>query len=243
MLGVILAAGMGSRLHPLTQALPKTLLPVRGDDSILDIALSNFRESGIDEVAVVTGFEARRIEEQFPVYEARYGLRLTSLRNDKALVWNNAYSLWLAREAFQEGALVVNGDTVHPVGMEQELLTSTLTGVILAVDTHKALAHEEMKVNIDDGGRVTRIHKSLEPATAQGEYVGLTRVDAEAAESLADALAAVWRRDSSLYYEDGYQELADRGGPVLAHTLQEYEWVEVDDHADLTRAQDVACRY
>ena len=65
---------------------------------------------------------------------------------------------------------------------------------------------------------------------------------AAAAGPLADALEATWRRDPSLYYEDGFQELADRGGEIGVAPIGEVEWVEVDDHDDLARAREVACR-
>ena len=242
MQGVVLAAGMGSRLHPLTADLPKTLLEVAGEKTILDLALENLRSVGVEEVSVVTGFAAARIEERFPAWERRLGLRLRSIANDKALVWNNCYSLWLAADVLRGGALVVNGDTVHPASVEQELLAAPESGVVLAVDARKRLAEEEMKVEVE-GDRVVRISKLLDPGSAFGEYIGVTRVDADAAPALVDALEAVWRRDTTLYYEDGYQELSDRGGPVLAHALAPADWVEVDDHADLARAREVACRY
>jgi hypothetical protein len=62
-------------------------------------------------------------------------------------------------------------------------------------------------------------------------------------EDLADALEATWRRDPSLYYEDGFQELVDRGGEVLTAPIGAVEWVEVDDGQDLARAREIACRY
>jgi hypothetical protein len=59
---------------------------------------------------------------------------------------------------------------------------------------------------------------------------------------LAEALEATWRRDPGLYYEDGFQEYADRGGRVGAASVGGLEWVEVDDETDLARAREVAWR-
>jgi hypothetical protein len=69
----------------------------------------------------------------------------------------------------------------------------------------------------------------------------VTLIEPAAAEPLADALEATWRRDPGLYYEDGFQELADRGGHVGAAPIRAVDWVEVDDHADLARARAI-CR-
>jgi choline kinase len=113
---------------------------------------------------------------------------------------------------------------------------------VIAVDDEKELGEEEMKVHVTGEGLLDRINKSLDPATSQGEYIGLTLIEPEAAERLADALEATWRRDPQLYYEDGFQEFADRGGRVGTAPIGTVEWVEVDDHADLERAREVACR-
>jgi choline kinase len=170
-------------------------------------------------------------------------VRLDLIFNPKAEEWNNAYSLWVARHRFGEGVLLANGDTVHPASVEESLLESRGdTDIVIALDDVKDLGEEEMKVHVTGDGYLDRINKALDPATAQGEYIGLTLIEPAAAESLADALEATWRRDPQLYYEDGFQEFADRGGRVGTAPIGDVEWVEVDDHADLRRAREVACR-
>jgi choline kinase len=238
----VLAAGAGKRLTHETADLPKTLLPVDGDRTILDIALGNLAAAGMREVVVVTGHAHERVAERVDVLERRHGVRLELLFNPKALEWNNAYSLWCAREAFAAGALLVNGDTVHPASVERSVLAAPEADVVLAVDEEKPLGEEEMKVRVSPAGRLERINKQLDPASADGEYIGVTRIDPQGAAPLADALEATWRRDPQLYYEDGFQELADRGGHVGVAAIGTVEWVEVDDHADLARARELACR-
>jgi choline kinase len=242
MIGMVLAAGAGSRLGEATASLPKTLLEVDGERTILDVALGNFRRVGLDRAAIVVGFAAERIEERVPALEDRYGLGLQLVYNPKALEWNNVYSLWVARELFAEGVLLANGDTVHPASVHERLLASRGPELVLAVDQAKPLGAEEMKVHVGPDGRLERINKAIDPASAHGEYIGVTLIEPAGAAALADALEATWRRDPSLYYEDGFQELADRGGRVGIAPIGEVEWVEVDDHADLARARDVACR-
>ena len=224
MKGIVLAAGPGRRLRELTADLPKTLLPLSDGRTILDVVLANFQAVGIEDVAVVSGFAAERVF------------------NERAEKWNNAYSLWLAREAFADGAVISNGDTVHPPSVEDTLLASRGANVLLAVDDEKTLGEEEMKV-LAAGGLMRRIGKDVDPGPAAGEYIGVALVEAAAATPLADALEATWRRDSSLYYEDGFQELVDRGGTVGVAPIGSLDWVEVDDDADLARAREIECRY
>ena len=247
MIGMVLAAGASRRLRPDTDELPKALLPVDGETTILDIALRNLAAVGLSEVVVIVGHAAHAIADRAADLEAAHGVALELVHNGRALEWNNAYSLWLAREYFSQGALLVNGDTVHPVSVEKTLLAARGSGaagrarVILAVDNVKPLADEEMKVVLDARGLLSRISKQMDPAKAYGEYIGATLIESSAAVPLADALETAWRRDPGLYYEDGYQELADRGGEIAAVPIGVVDWVEVDDHADLRRAREIAC--
>ena len=243
MKGIVLAAGPGRRLQPLTDDLPKTLLPLANGRTILDLALANLRSVGIEDVVVVTGFAADRVEERRRELEERHDVQLELVINERAEEWNNAYSLWLAHDAFNAGALLVNGDTVHPASVEERLLAASGRGVLLAVDTEKRLGEEEMKVLLDEDGTLQTVSKQVDPETAAGEYIGVTLIEPEAAEPLAEALEATWRRDPSDYYEDGFQELVDRGGKVYVAPIGSVEWVEVDNHEDLARAREIECRY
>jgi choline kinase len=245
-IGMVLAAGAGRRLRPDTDNLPKALLPVAGETTILDIALRNLAAVGLSEVVVVVGYAAHVVADRAADLEKTHGVTLDLVHNDRAEEWNNAYSLWLAREHFSQGVLLVNGDTVHPVSIENTLLAARQqddqADLILAIDNVKKLADEEMKVVLDERGLLRRITKQMDPAQAHGEYIGATLIEPAAALPLAEALEATWRRDPGLYYEDGYQELVDRGGDVAVAPIGDVEWVEVDDHRDLRRARDIAPR-
>jgi choline kinase len=243
MIGLVLAAGAGRRLRPYTDTLPKALVPVDGETTIMDISLRNLAAAGLTDVTIVVGYCADAVEERVPRFQERYGVTITLVHNDKAEEWNNAYSLWLARERFADGALLVNGDTVHPDSVERTLLAARGPGILLAIDDVKKLAEEEMKTVFDESGRLIRITKFMDPAEAHGEYIGATLIEGDAAAGLADALKATWERDPGLYYEDGYQEYADRGGEVRGAAIGDVTWVEVDNHADLARAREIACRY
>jgi choline kinase len=244
MIGLVLAAGAGRRLRPYTDSLPKALLPVNGDLTILDIALANLAAVDLRDVTVVVGFAASEVADRKAALERRHGVTLQLVHNDKAEIWNNAYSLWTARDSMADGALLVNGDTVHPVSVEETLLSSRGPGVLLAVDTDKRLGEEEMKVVAGEDGHVKSITKLMKPADAYGEYIGASLVEAEAVPLLADALEATWRRNPDLYYEDGYQEMVDRGQVVATAPIGDgVAWVEVDNHDDLRRAREIACRY
>ena len=246
MIGLILAAGAGRRLRPYTDTLPKALVPVDEERglTVIDLTLANFAEVGLTEAAIVIGYRGEAVRERRAALEAKYGVRLHLVQNDKAEEWNNAYSLWCARDYLKQGVILANGDTVHPVSVEQTLLAAReregyAGRVVLALDTVKQLADEEMKVIWDVGDGVLRITKLMDPAEATGEYIGVTLIEPEAAEELADALRATFERDPQLYYEDGYQELVERGFRVDVEPIGQVPWVEIDNQEDLARAREI----
>ncbi len=243
MIGLVLAAGAGRRLRPYTDTLPKALVPVDGETTIMDISLRNLAAAGLTDVTIVVGYCANAVEERKDGFEEKYGVKISLVHNDKAEEWNNAYSLWLARDHFAAGVLMVNGDTVHPISVENTLLAQRGPSILLAVDTVKKLADEEMKTVFDADGQLTKITKLMDPSEAYGEYIGANIIEGSAASALADALKTTWERNPDLYYEDGFQEFANRGGQVRAAEIGQVDWVEVDNHDDLAKARDIACRY
>lgn len=243
MIGLILAAGAGRRLKPYTDTLPKALIPVAEDTSVMDVILKNFREVGLKDVAIVVGYAAKEVEARKQKFEEKYGLNLELIFNDKAEIWNNAYSLWCARDLLTQPVLLSNGDTVHPVDVEKILLANRNDSITLAIDNVKKLAEEEMKVTTDCAGNLARINKALNPTEAFGEYIGVTMLEPAVKEALTLSLEAIWKTDTTLYYEDGYQEFVDRGGKIYLQPIGELSWVEVDNHDDLEKARKIACHY
>jgi len=241
MIGLVLAAGAGRRLRPYTDTLPKALVPIGPGVTVLDLTLANYATVGITDVAIVVGYAAETVESRVQDFETRYGVSLELVHNDHAETWNNAYSLWCAREHLKYGVLLANGDTVHPASVQQTLLDARGDDrrIILALDTEKPLAEEEMKVVWSEAGGVGRITKLMDPTTATGEYIGVCVIEPAAADALTTALAHTWQGDPHLYYEDAYQLLVDQGFRIDATPIGSVDWVEIDNHADLARAREI----
>jgi choline kinase len=243
MIGLILAAGAGRRLRPYTDTLPKALVPLDDNRSVMDLTLKNFAEAGLNDVAIIIGYAADQVRIRQQELEERYGVSIELVFNDKAEEWNNAYSLWCARDVLKAGAIIANGDTIHPVSVEELLKAQTDEFITLSLDNVKKLADEEMKVQLNDRGGVTLITKLMEPETAAGEYIGVARIPGTLAGDLADALQATFQRDPNLYYEDGFQVMVNRGAHIATAAIGDVPWIEVDTLEDLERAREIVCHY
>src|SRR5258708_8157926 len=122
--GMVLAAGPGRGLRPDTEGLPKAMRPVAGETTILDIALRNLAAAGLTEVVIVVGYAAAVVADRVPAFERAYGITIELVHNERAMEWNNAYSLWLAREYFRRGGTLVNTATGHPASLGNRLLSA-----------------------------------------------------------------------------------------------------------------------
>lgn len=239
LIGLVLAAGRGSRLGSLTDDLPKTLLNVAGDSTVLDTIVDNLSESGVSEVRIVTGHCADRIESSVPQIEDRFRVKITTVFNEMGTIWNNAHSLNVGLRNVDDDVLLVNGDTVAPLSVQKALLSAAPTQLVaLAIDATKRLGDEEMKVILDSDSKVLKITKQMSPSEASGEYIGAALLRASALDGVRDVLSTCVASDPNLYYEDAFQAyLSD--GDVFGHVLDPTEWTEIDDASDLEIARSI----
>jgi choline kinase len=112
MKGIILAAGLGSRLENIGNSIPKTLLKVNGKP-ILSFILESFQNAGIRDIIICYGYKSDKIIDFCKSYS---NLNFTFIENTKFNVSNNLYSLYLARDHFDDEVIITDGDIVpHPV--------------------------------------------------------------------------------------------------------------------------------
>lgn len=217
--------------------LPKTLLEVGDGRTILDHTLGALAKVGVSRARLVVGHAADVVGGRLDLLENVHGVGLTARDNPHHDSRNNAYSLALGLEGSDEDVFVVNGDTLFDVDVLERLATAPAAAVTLAVDRIKVLGDEEMKVRFDDTGVLTTISKAIDPAGADGEYIGVARVAGGAIPGLVAALQGVWRRDASLYYEDAFGDLATGGAEITMVDVGDLPWIEVDTPYDLERAR------
>jgi choline kinase len=242
---MVLAAGTAHQLRPDTDRIPAALLKVADQVTILDRVLAQLAEAGLTEIVIVTGHGSAAIADMAAGLEQRHGVSLDLVHNDRAAEWGGAYSLWLAREYFGRGVLLVNGNAFYPPGVPAALLQAVEAhgdaDVIIAADLAPPAAGDT-KLVLDPSGLLIRIGRDLDAADADGRFLAATVIKPVAAIVLADALETTWRRAPVRCYEDGYQELVDRGGAVIVAEASGAGWVQVTDHHDLQQARGLASR-
>lgn len=234
---VILAAGTSRRLRPLTDQVPKTLLTVKRS-SILEHILSACANCGLFDVHLVTGHGARYVQaacNAVNVVEPRFRFRFIDC--DRYRDMGNVYSLWMARHLLYEPLILINSDVVFDGRLLEGLARAENEGVLLVDDT-KRVGDEEMKVVVSDDRQIVRIDKALDPGDADGEYVGMLKLEPAVAEGLTASLEHVVATAPGGYYEDALQHFADNGGVLWKMSTGGLPCMEIDTFEDLERARE-----
>ena len=229
----ILAAGRGNRLAPLTDDRPKCLLPIDGVSPLHAMLEALDRAARVDEVVIVVGHAAARIDEFLAGRE--YGFATRTLVNPRFDTANNIVSAKLLADSCRGGFLLVNSDVVCDPAIVADALGH---GTFLCVDASRPIRGEAMKVRFD-GERLVAIGKHLDPETADGEYIGLARFDAAGADAFFAAVDEVLEAGGDGEWYEAAIGRAARRFPIAARFIDGRPWIEIDDHDDLERARSV----
>jgi choline kinase len=237
MKAVVLSAGQGKRLLPLTEDSPKCLLTVRGDEPILGWQLAALARAGIDRAVVVLGFGAERVEAWLAANPVP-GLACETLINPFYRSSDNLISCWLARGAMSEDFLLLNGDTLFEDAVLARVLDSPPAPITLAVDRKHRYDDDDMKVSLDRRGRLLAIGKSMPPAMIGGESIGLLSFRGSGPKLFTSALEDAVRRPAALrqWYLSVIHSIA-QSTAIETASVRGLWWREIDSPADLDGAR------
>lgn len=235
MKAVILSAGQGSRLLPLTEDCPKCLLPINSA-RLIELQIRSLMACGITDVAVVVGFRAATVE-LFLRMLRRTGLVIRTLFNPFFNVADNLASCWIARGEMDQDFVLLNGDTLFEPAVLESLLSAPSAPVTLAIDRKEAYDSDDMKVRVQ-GDRLVEVGKTLSSEQVDGESIGMMRFLGEGPRRFAGVLDEIMHTPNGIswWYLKAIGVLAGQG-LVQTHSIEGLTWGEVDFPADLERAQ------
>ena len=232
---IILSAGQGKRLLPLTEHCPKCLLTVK-DKPVLEWQIDALLAGGISEVNIVTGFHANLVDE---LVKKRYQSQVKTLFNPFFDVSDNLASCWLARQAMDDDFVLINGDTMFERRILDTVLGSPEAPITLTVDYKDHYDDDDMKVELDDL-QVRHVSKTLTPEQTHAESIGFLYFRAEGPGLFHAALEETIRQPKGLkaWFLSVIDALAGKQ-LVKACSISGLRWAELDFVADLDTARDI----
>ncbi len=233
MKAIILSAGQGKRLLPLTEDNPKCLLNIDGR-ALIEWQINELVKCGIERVSVVVGYHADRIEQ---LLFRRYDSKLIRTLYNPTYSWaDNLFSCWVALSEMGEEFVLINGDTLFEAGILKGLLETPARPVTLVTHKKRFYDTDDMKVTLN-GSRLIKIGKDLAIDRVDGESIGmiLFRGGGPAIFRRAVENAVCDPQASNKWYLSVIDEMA-QSMPVWTHRVKGFQWCEVDFPADLKHA-------
>jgi choline kinase len=243
MKAIVLSAGQGRRLLPLTGERPKCLLPVNGDQTMLSLQLGALARRGIERATVVVGFGAERVERFLDAHPVP-GLALETLFNPFSSTTDNLVTCWLARHAMSDDFLLLNGDTLFEDALLERVLDAPPAPITVTVDHKAVYDDDDMKVGLDAKGRLLAIGKDLPAATVGAESIGMIVFRGSGSKIFVDGLERAIHEPVALrrWYLSVVNDLAQQTA-VETVSVRGMWWCEIDSLEDLAAARsDYAAR-
>jgi len=229
--GVVLAAGMGTRLGDLTKEIPKALIEV-GQKSLIYYAIKFLQRVGVDRIVVVGGFHFNKLEHAVHLIDTSI-----EVHENKDFKKGNLYTLDTVLDKIDSGFLMINVDHIYHKSIAEKVGEQLSDSIVAFTDNDRKLGDDDMKILVDEEARkVTKISKQLDDF--QLGYVGMTYTGSG---SLTLYKRAVEESKEKLgegaVVEDVLQFLADKGEVVRVGDISGYGWHEIDFPHELDRAR------
>lgn len=235
MKAVILAAGMASRLRPLTENTPKCLLKI-GERSLLQRSIDALIGAGITQFVIVTGYLREQIEQfvaqQYPDLDVKF------IYNEVYDSTNNIYSLWLARpEADGEEILLLDSDLLYDPEIAKRVLAADDANLLTLIK--HPLGEEEVKVIVDVQGAIVEINKTCNPADAIGESLGIEKMGAAYTTAIYKELEVMMNKEQlvDVFYERAFERLIAQGHTFKVLDVTDLFSCELDTVEDFENAR------
>jgi choline kinase len=233
---VVLVAGVGNRLRPLTNDCPKALVCVAGE-TILSRTVRMLVDHGVGELVLATGFCEGAVRSAM----ASCPIPVHFCHNPLFSTTQNSVSLLACAEAVGGRPFYkLDGDLLFDSRV-LDRLDAAMDDFCVAVDSSAVLGPEEMKVLVEkNSDRITAFGKALDPKTAFGESIGVERLQGHVVQEVfAQLRCAHDAGETQLYYEDLYARMLAGGARAKAVHVSDLAWAEIDTLQDLRTAEEL----
>lgn len=224
MKAVILAGGLGTRLRPFTEIIPKPLLPI-GEKSVLEIQIERLKKHGFDEIILATNYKADYIE-RFVGDGSQYGVRVTVSQETKPL--GTAGPLTLLRDKLTEPFVVMNGDILSQINFTDFYRFAMKHEAWLTVAIRQHITPYAFGDIFFEGDRVTGIDEK--PNIVKFILAGMYIMRPEIFEFIPT--------DTYFGIDLLIKAMLKRGSPVVKYNLEAY-WLDIGQITDFEKAQDI----
>ena len=237
MKAIILAAGTASRLRPLTEHTPKSLLNI-GDRPLLQRSMDALIQNGVKQFVIVTGYLHEQIEDFVgKIYGDSISVKF--IYNNVYDSTNNIYSLWLARpEADGEDFLLLDSDLLYDPCIVEKVMEAGAPNILTLIK-HE-LGEEEMKVVTNADGSIKEISKTCNPKEAAGESLGIELIGREYSKALYKELDKMMNEEhlENKFYELAFERLIPQGHTYRVIDVTDYFSCELDTVEDFENAKE-----
>ena len=233
MKAVILSAGQGKRLMPLTAHNPKCLINIDGMP-LIEWQINELFKGGIDQVSVVVGYQAEQVSQ---LLHSRYDTSRVGVIYNPTFAWaDNLFSCWVARTEMDDAFILLNGDTLFEAAVLNRLLQSPVQPTTVATHQKYHYDADDMKVTLD-GDRLVRIGKDLAADAIDAESIGMIVFRRQGAGMFRRAVEKALQDASARHkwYLSVIDEMA-QSSAVWTCPINGLQWCEVDFPADLKQA-------
>lgn len=232
---ILLSAGQGSRMLPLTVDRPKCLIEFSGR-SLLAWQVEMLARGGVRRIDVVTGFMTDMVDAEIAaIKDPRVEIRTRF--NPFYKVADNLGSCWIAREAMHGDFLILNGDTLISEEIVAQVQQDNAWPIAVTVDVKGGYDSDDMKVT-RDGERLVRIGKTLTAEETNAESIGFLAFRGDGAKIFRDAVRAAMRTPEGVQH--WYLKVIDSiaaTGKVGTVAIEGLGWAEVDFLNDIEIAR------
>lgn len=240
---VILAAGQGKRLLPMTADKPKSLLDI-GGQTMIGWQVQELMKSGVEEVVVVTGFQAEAVDAEAAKLQTRFpDCRFKTFYNAAFDTADNLVSCWSIRDEMDQDFVLINGDTLFEAAIFQRLVQGPTAPVTVTIDQKDHYDEDDMKVRMD-GSSLVEIGKTIPMDTVDGESIGMLLFRGDGRQLFADALDQA--KNNPQPHHRWYLSVIDdlsKTGVVETRSIKGLEWCEVDYPLDLKWARQMVSNW